>query len=246
MAHGRNQAANQMLLDRDDIEQNLAQIAELLNKVDADIVALQEADDRSGWSGNFNHVAWLARASGYPWYFHASHAESWLFSYGTAILSRLPVVETMQHTFRASPPTLNKGFLLGQARWAPEAANISAMSIDIVSVHLDFSRHKVRQGQIDEMKAVLSGRSRPIIIMGDFNSDWLSEESVIKQLAQDGRLSVYNPQAKDLATYNGKYRYDWILISRELAFVRYEVIPDLLSDHRAVMAEISLCSTIEK
>ena len=108
IAHGRNQAANQLLLEKEDIEQNIRAIARLLNKINADVVALQEADGASGWSGNFDHIELLAREAGYPWYYRANHAESWLFSYGTAILSRLPVSETIQHTFSPSPPTLNK------------------------------------------------------------------------------------------------------------------------------------------
>jgi endonuclease/exonuclease/phosphatase family metal-dependent hydrolase len=246
VAHGRNQAANQILLQRQDIEQNLRQISQLLHRVDADIVALQEADGPSGWSGNFDHVKKLAETSGYPWYYRANHAQSWLFNYGTAILSRLPVTETMQHTFSPSPPTFNKGFLLNRVNWSQKNENNPLLPIDIVSVHLDFSRHRVRQQQIAEMTAVLSGRSSPMIIMGDFNSEWFAEESVVRQLSENHQLSVYKPNADNLHTYNSAYRYDWILISNDLVFASYEVIPDLISDHLAVVAEIRLKDTADK
>lgn len=239
LAHGRNQAANQLLLRREDIEQNIQRISQMLTRVDADIVALQEADGPSGWSGNFDHVEWLAREAGYPWHYRASHAQSWLFNYGTAILSRVPVSEVLQHTFNPSPPTFNKGFLLSTVSWVPNRDSCPELSIDVISVHLDFSRHKVRQEQINEMTALLSGRNRPIIIMGDFNSEWFADESIVKQLAQNGRLSVYMPEADNLHTYNTDYRYDWILISPDLAFASYEVLPDNLSDHRAIVAEIT-------
>ena len=146
IAHGRNQAANQLLLEKEDIEQNIKAIARLLKKTNADVVALQEADGPSGWSGNFDHIELLAREAGYPWYYRANHAESWLFNYGTAILSRLPVAETIQHTFSPSPPTFNKGFLLGRVNWINNEPG-SALAIDVVSVHLDFSRHRVRDEQ---------------------------------------------------------------------------------------------------
>ncbi len=246
VAHGRNQAANQILLQKQDIEANLQRVSELIKKVDADIVALQEADGPSGWSGNFDHVAWLARAAGYPWHYRANHAESWLFSYGTAIMSRLPVNETMQHTFRPSPPTFNKGFLLNRINWAQENGDSQSLPIDVVSVHLDFSRHKVRSNQIAEMVGLLSNRNRPIIIMGDFNSEWFADESVVKRLSESGRLSVYKPDADNLHTYNSKYRYDWILISNDLAFASYEVLPDVISDHLAIVAEIRLKETTDE
>lgn len=245
IAHGRNQAANQLLLGKEDIEQNIRAIARVLKKTNADVVALQEADGPSGWSGNFDHIELLAREAGYPWYYRANHAESWLFSYGTAILSRLPVAETIQHTFSPSPPTLNKGFLLGRVNWMNDNEIGSALNVDIVSVHLDFSRQRVRDGQIAEMAEALANREYPMIILGDFNSEWLAEDSVVKRLAEESRLSVYEPGADDLHTYNSSNRYDWILISDELAFVRYEVLPDIISDHLAVLAEIKLKTTTE-
>lgn len=246
IAHGRNQAANQLLLEKEDIEQNIRSIARLLKKTSADIVALQEADGPSGWSGNFDHIELLAREAGYPWYYRANHAESWLFSYGTAILSRLPVSETLQHTFSPSPPTLNKGFLLGQVNWMNHNAAGSTLAVDVVSVHLDFSRQRVRDEQIAEMAEVFANRKNPMIILGDFNSEWLAETSVVKKLAEKAGMWVYDPGATDLHTYNSSRRYDWILISDELAFVRYEVLPDVLSDHLAVLAEIKLKNTNEK
>lgn len=240
IAHGRNQAANQLLLGKEEIEHNLSTIARFLKKTNADVVALQEADGPSGWSGNFDHIQFLAREAGYPWHYRANHAESWLFSYGTAILSRLPVAETIQHTFKRSPPTFNKGFLLGQLHWMNGKKSGSAVPVDVVSVHLDFSRQRVRDEQIAEMAEVLANRAGPMIILGDFNSDWFAEESVVKRLAEKSRMSVYKPHADNLPTYNGKHRYDWILISEELVFVRYNVLSDIISDHLAVLAEIKL------
>jgi len=246
IAHGRNQAANQLLLEKEDIEQNIRAIARLLNKINADVVALQEADGASGWSGNFDHIELLAREAGYPWYYRANHAESWLFSYGTAILSRLPVSETLQHTFSPSPPTLNKGFLLGQVNWMNHKAPGSVLAVDVVSVHLDFSRQRVRDEQMTEMAEVFANRENPMIILGDFNSEWLAEKSVVKKLAEKAGMSVYDPGATDLHTYNSSRRYDWILISDEFDFIHYEVLPDVISDHLAVMAEIKLKNTTEK
>jgi endonuclease/exonuclease/phosphatase family metal-dependent hydrolase len=245
IAHGRNQAANQLLLEKQDLENNLMAIARLLENTNADIVALQEADGPSRWSGNFDHVAYLARVAGYPWYYRANHAESWLFSYGTAILSRLPVAETIQHTFEPSPPTLNKGFLLNRVRWTRNQENDRVITIDVVSVHLDFSRQGVRDAQIAEMSSVLADRKGPVIILGDFNSEWFSDESVVKKLAENGGMAVYRHNAKDMPTYNSRYRYDWILVSEELAFINYTVLPDVVSDHAAVVAEIVLESDMD-
>lgn len=240
IAHGRNQAVNQIFLARQDIERNLKTIAALFKKTGADVIALQEADGPSGWSGNFDHIEFLAREAGYPWYYRANHAESWLFSYGTAILSRLPVNETLQHTFEPSPPTFNKGFLLSRVIWAEGGQADVTVPIDIVSVHLDFSRRSVRDRQLAELTQILARRNGPMIILGDFNSEWLAEDSVVRRLADNSGMSVYRHDADHLSTYNSKHRFDWILVSDELAFVSYRVLPDMVSDHLAVLAEVRL------
>ncbi len=93
---------------------------------------------------------------------------------------------------------------------------------------------------------MLSTRNNPLIIMGDFNSEWFSREDVLRKLAKKNGLHVYRPHAKDLATYKSGTRLDWILISEELEFTDYRVLPDLLSDHSAVLARVRLRSPAQQ
>jgi endonuclease/exonuclease/phosphatase family metal-dependent hydrolase len=238
LAHGRKDGINQLFKSTATIRQNLEEIATILDKHGADVVALQEADAPSFWSGGFDHVALLAEQAGYPFYENSHQANSWFFSYGTALLSRVGLSGVMHHTFKPSPPTMNKGYTLGQIAWQPGAAE--PVLVDVVSVHIDFSRKSVREQQSAELGETLAGRGNPLIIMGDFNSDWSADEQVVRALAEHAELHVYRPDADDLLTYAGTKRYDWILISRQLEFVSLEVLPDVLSDHSAVVAEIRM------
>ena len=243
IAHGRKDGMNQLLLSGSTIRNNLDDIALVLVQSGADIVALQEADAPSRWSGNFDHIALLAEKADYAAVVHSPHASSWLFNYGTAILSHAAFTETLNYTFEPSPPTLNKGFTLAQIVWQPQGEEQPAVLLDIVSVHLDFSRKQVRESQIREITQALSGRDNPTIILGDFNSDWLADELVVRALASDNKLKGYRPSADDLGTYpSGNKRLDWILISETLEFISYEILPEVLSDHKAVVAEIGLGS----
>jgi endonuclease/exonuclease/phosphatase family metal-dependent hydrolase len=241
IAHGRKDAMNQFFVGETTIRSNLADAAALLKTTGADIVALQEADGPSRWSGNFDHVALLAQRAEYPWYSRASHAQNWLFDYGTALLSQYEFTQVLSHTFIPSPPTPSKGFLLGQITWRSDQYGISPAVIDIVSVHLDFSRKNVRRQQVTELIEILSNRKNPVILLGDFNSDWSSEMSVVRELTRRCDLHVYRPAASDLGTYrNHERRFDWILVSKALEFKNYTVLPEVVSDHLAVVAEVFL------
>ena len=235
LAHGRGDSLNQMLVNTSTHHANLGRVAGLLKREQADIVALQEADGPSRWSGRFDHVAELAGLAAYPARFRGSHAKAWLFDYGTALLSKWPLEETLSHSFAPSPPTAGKGFVLARLHWPG-----SDSPVDIVSLHLDFSRDSVRDAQIDELLRVLSGRTAALIVAGDFNAERQTLGSPVRRLADEAGLQAWLPTATDLGSYDGgEDRLDWILISEQLRFVDYRVVTDVVSDHRAVIAVIS-------
>jgi endonuclease/exonuclease/phosphatase (EEP) superfamily protein YafD len=86
------------------------------------------------------------------------------------------------------------------------------------------------------MVAALRSRGRPLILLGDLNDQW---GDTLRQLTTALDLHAYSPDSPDLATFRNR-RLDWILISRELEFVRHAVVPDALSDHRAVVADVRI------
>ncbi|MEH6584180.1 MAG: endonuclease/exonuclease/phosphatase family protein [Halioglobus sp.] len=237
LAHGRKDGMNQLLVSTEQIRRNLDEIADFLKSSGADVVALQEADNPSRWSGDFDHVAYLAEKAGFRYFVEAEHAKIWLGNYGTAVLSRWPIKEGMGLTFASTPPTASKGFTLAQIEWLNPEVSESPVTVDIISVHLDFSRKSVRMAQIDDLAEIIKARAGPLIIMGDFNSEWLAEEYMVQATADTSRLHVYKAASENLVTYKDK-RLDWIMLSRRLAFSSYEVSQEMLSDHKAVVADI--------
>ena len=237
IAHGRKDSFSQIFVSETQIRQNLAEIAEFLERENADIVTLQEADSPSWWTGSFDHVALLAREAGYAWYTHANHVDNSFGTYGTAVLSRYPILRGYQVDFNPTPPTTRKGFTLAEIEWTPGGANGEKQVIDVVSVHLDFSRSSKRIEQIKDMKTVLAQRNNPTVILGDFNSTWAEGDREIQSLARVKKLKTHRPEANYLYTYSDQ-RFDWILISKEFGFCHYYVATDILSDHLAVVSEI--------
>jgi endonuclease/exonuclease/phosphatase family metal-dependent hydrolase len=237
LAHGRGDALNQLLVSKQGIVSNLDKVALFLEREDIDVVALQEADTDSAWSGDFDHTRYLADASGYRWWVQGSHARLGIANYGTAIMSALPMAAAASHDFSPSPPTARKGFTVAEILW--RTAKGEQQVIDVISLHMDFSRKSVRAQQLAELSDTMHRRNNPVIIMGDFNSEALAGMLIARAAENARHLHTWEDHAGTQATYKSK-RLDWIIASGELEFVDYRAAADGLSDHRAVIATVRL------
>jgi len=235
VAHGRGDGPNQLLRKGKTIRMNLDEIAAVLRREGPDIAAIQEADGPSVWSGKLNQVSYLAEKAGFAYSVQAEHVKGLKISYGTGLLSNVALQDPLAVTFDASPPTFAKGFVVATVDWPGGPS----MEIDVVSVHLDFSRKSVRERQVEDMIETLSYRGRPLVVMGDFNCEWKSKESAVRALAERLNLKACQPASPLMDTFGLlRMRMDWVLISTDLEFVTYEVLPDVISDHYAVLCEI--------
>lgn len=242
IAHGRGTSRHQMFLSKAAIVGNLDDVATVFKRERPDVIALQEADGPSIWSGRFHHVKYLARNAGYRHGLRGKNVDGLGLTYGPAILSRRPLFEPSSVTFAPSPPTMSKGFVSARVTWPGR----KSVKVTIVSVHLDFARAKVRSRQIARMRAELATVNRPLIVVGDFNCEWNDQESSLRTLVQELGLYCYRPEAKGLATFpDSDQRIDWILISDDLAFEKYKTLGDSVSDHRFVIATVRLKTAIQ-
>lgn len=233
VAHGRRDGFHQALQQRDRIEKNLSAIAGELERVEPDLVALQEADGPSIWSGRFDHVRYLCGASPLPYSARAEHVRAWRLSYGTALVSATPLKDASASRFRRC--LLPKGFLAATL----DFPSLPGGEVDVVSLHLDSFLPVARRAQAADLVRAFSPRRRPLVIMGDFNCGWRSPRSGLRVLASALGLKAYRPGSDRLSTYPrmGR-RLDWILVSPELEFRSHRVLTDPLSDHRAVVADL--------
>ena len=232
IAHGRKDGASQIFQSKEKIKCNLDEIVSLLKRVNPDLIALQEADGPSVWSGDFSHVAYIAEKAGYYYSVRGAHVEGMMLSYGTALLSKHPLSKPASLTFKPSPPTFSKGFVCADVNTGIKTET------KIVSVHLDFFRKTVREQQVQDMADALSICKEPLIIMGDFNCEF-EYGSALQMLAKKLNLSAYQAGSENMITFPAlKKRLDYILISDDFEFVTYKVIKDIVSDHLGVISEI--------
>jgi len=236
IAHGRKDKFHQAFLGEEKIKNNLDNIVKISNRENPFLIGLQEADGPSFWSGKFNHVEYISSQTGLKNYYQGYHVDKFGLHYGTAILSSNKLHSSKSHTFHSrSFISLNKGFVLSTVKWPGE----NNLYVDVISVHLDFLLDSVRQKQINELIVVLEERDNPVILMGDLNAD--SESEAIKSLIELLDLKAYKFKRDGLETFSRfNKRFDWILISKELEYVSYNVLPDDISDHSATISEIRL------
>ncbi|MCR4413507.1 MAG: endonuclease/exonuclease/phosphatase family protein [Thermoguttaceae bacterium] len=239
VAHGRGPDKHQAGQERTEIEANLKKVAELIRREQPHVVALQEADGPSLWSGRFDHVKRLSQIAEMQHSFRGKHVDAMGLSYGTALLSRLPLDHPFSVTFAPSPPTPSKGFVAATIAWPDRPET----NVQVVSVHLDFARKEVRRSQVKEMVHRLSDGKHPLIVLGDFNCQWSDDHSAVRAAAEGLKLRAYRPDDRDLETFPTlKRRIDWVLISQRLEFVEYKTLADSVSDHRGVIAGVRLAS----
>jgi endonuclease/exonuclease/phosphatase family metal-dependent hydrolase len=242
LAHGRNRG-HQALQARARLERNLGSVADMLAAAGADVVALQEADGPSAWSGNFDHVETLSRLSGIGHFFggHHSHTAWERFRlplrYGTALLSRFPLHSAESHRFSDSWRD-TKGFVVGTVR----IPHWDDLELDMVSLHLDFLVPRVRRRQVSRLIDTLHRRGHPVVLLGDLNCTWHQQPEIIDLLTRELRLHAHQPDAHTptYPAYRPLRRLDWILISHELEFGdTHQSLPHRVSDHLPVVADLA-------
>ena len=237
LAHGRGESFHQLLQKTDATIGNLEKVSALLQRERPDVVALQEADGPSYWSGNFHHVDYLAKRADFSHAVNGLHVDGLGLAYGTALLSDLGLEQAEVVTFNPDLAMTPKGFVVSTIEWPGQ----DHIKVDVVSLHLEFSSAETRRQQALELIDFMRDRQRPMIVMGDFNAEWSEENNPVELIAGELGLSAYRPQAEGQGTfaYNGK-RLDWVLISAGLEFRSYQVMSDAVSDHRGVVAELGL------
>jgi endonuclease/exonuclease/phosphatase family metal-dependent hydrolase len=234
LAHGRSDGFHQALRRTSTIKANLAAVAALIERERIDVVGVQEADGPCIWSGRFDHVEYVAQQAQSAQHLRGEHVKGLKLSYGTGLISRLALAEPLSRAFDPSPPTFTKGFVVATLTH-PDVPG----GIDVASVHLDFARKSVRARQITTLIETLKARGRPLIVMGDFNTEY-SADGPIGRLMEALDLQAWSPEGGEKTFKFTNKRLDWILIPKGWRFVEHAVLPDVVSDHQPVRVTIAV------
>jgi endonuclease/exonuclease/phosphatase family metal-dependent hydrolase len=229
------------------IRANLGKIAALIRRLDPDIVALQEIDENSRWSGSFDHLAFLREHTGLAHGVHGVHnrrAGRYHLNYGNAFLSRWPVHH--HDTVPFGRGTVGeKGFLFVEI-------DTPAGRLPLVNLHLNHRSRAQRLRQaahlmryLDEQHAHRSAHwCAPALVCGDFNNASHRPDATATLLGWFEQTNNYTLLPKRGGrTFPSAWpalALDYVFLPGQCAEPRAEVVRCYLSDHRPVLVEFTL------
>ncbi len=258
MAHGRGLAnSNWKGGSREDRKKRLDQIADLLKELDADVVILNEVDFDSSWSFSVNQARYLAERAGYSYWAEQRNLDlrvvAWKWRFGNALLSRYPIVgaSVIELPDYSSIETL----LAGKKRVLNCTMRLHDQRVRVVAVHLCQRSEANRARSADMITKLASSDEVMTIVAGDFNSTpsgfpntesdatWGNAIDRFDASALFQRYPKRPSNSLDQFTFHSTHpitTIDWILIPKQSRMLEYRVVPTTLSDHRPVVAELSL------
>ncbi len=245
--HGRNSKSPiwPLRFSRKKIENNLQKIVSLAKENNPDVITLQEVDQSSVMSGNFNQFDFLDIKLDYPHKYFAPSCSVVLknkkiFVSGNAIFSKYPLKNCKAFNFDFSFPTERQGFVVADLE-LPDSRILTITSIHLVWI--DWVRLNSRARQLNLIQRVVTERKNPHVIAGDMNCGLSSKETSLRSFVNNLELNVPEPKNRNTATspsWNPNKRIDWVFVSKEMNFISYKTLQQKVSDHLAILAEISI------
>lgn len=220
---------------------DLERIAAVIRESGAEMIGLQEVDRH--WSARSNFVDQaeaLAQLLNMQVVFAANLDRDPLQpgqprrQYGTAILSKYPILES-NNTLLPRPEG-------GEQRGLLEALiNVRGVPVRVYNTHLQHNSQLERTVQVQAILDRIGQFEEPTILLGDLNALPESRElAPLYQQFKDTWRATGNGPGFTYSASNPDRRIDYILVSPEIEIEDVQVIPTLASDHLPVLAELDL------
>ncbi len=222
---------------------DLRRLADVMQGVDPDIIALQEVDQGTKRAGGTRQLDELARLLG----MHAEFGKAMDFAggrYGVAVLSRWPFVAVANQPLPTSPGDEPRTALTVRIRVGRDGP-----LLEVTSTHLDQSRGQDdRAVQAAHLNALLVAEDgRPSILAGDFNARSGTDIIAILDAHWTNSLTV-GPAPPNPVSGRGRrgLRGDFVLFrpSGNWRVIESRIIDEnVASDHRPVLAVLEWLGT---
>ncbi|MCY1719359.1 endonuclease/exonuclease/phosphatase family protein [Prolixibacteraceae bacterium Z1-6] len=216
---------------------NITRTAKAITDSGADIVLLQEVDNKTGRSDGKDQAYELGKQTGMANVFGKAIDFSG-GGYGVAVLSKYPILETNNTLLPHNPETEPR-----TALWV--TVKVGQDTISFVNTHLQSGTkdvdYKTRMQQVGQLKKDILNHPYPVVLGGDLNSH--PDFPAYLYLAEFMKTSDKEPYSPTYPGIDPYVKIDYILTYKPECFkvLDYRVIDDeLVSDHRPIMATLKL------
>lgn len=215
----------------------LDEIVNALRSWEPDVVLLQEVDRGRYRSRGIDLPTYIAEQLGMDYAF-GENVPRGSGGYGTATLSRFPIVESTNHhlPWRPGPAAQQRGLL-------HTVIDVEGIEVSTYNTHLQNLQEGTRVLQISEIGRIMAPDPRPKLMGGDFNS-WPTSRvmRIAYEFMDDTWTALGNGGGATHPATNPRGRID-ILLHEDLTPVRADVPHVVLSDHLPVRATYAVEST---
>ncbi|MGH8278442.1 MAG: endonuclease/exonuclease/phosphatase family protein [Gammaproteobacteria bacterium] len=211
----------------------LAKITAFVKSLNPDIVGLIEVDMGSVRAGRVNQAEAIAAATGLIPAFRSKYGEHSLNQY-------LPIVRKQGNAFltREADAILRFHYFdLGIKRLIIE---LEMRELCLFLVHLSL-KYRHRHRQMHELVSLVRGAHKPVIVAGDFNTLWGSEEIDMFAAA----AGLYSVNVRNLPSWPSTHatrQLDFILYNQRIMPRTFRMPQIELSDHLPLLMDFEVAS----
>ncbi len=216
---------------------SLRDVYQTLERMNADVISLQEVEVRGSPGDAMGQAQWLADALGMELAFAASRKAKDDGHFGVAVLSRLPILETRRVPLDA------------RFTWEPRVAlDVKLCTgrdkpLRVIAVHSDIFGWSSRANAASLAELSRSSIGEGVVIAGDLNTT--PDGDAVRSLKAAGLADVIGLHAEGV-TFPGfpTARLDYLFVDGPLASAvkNVRIGTSRASDHYPVMADFDLSS----
>ncbi|TNM37545.1 hypothetical protein FHP29_17220 [Nocardioides albidus] len=214
---------------------SLERLLGVMQRSKAEVILLQEVDNRRRSTGSVDQAGWFAERLG-GW--HHAFGRNVTFGdglYGTAVVSKYPILSSentpLPNIGRAQPRGLLHAVI-----------DIEGVEVSIYSTHLDNTSANIRTAQASRISSILAADPRPKILGGDMNT-WPNSgpERILSSRLSDSFVVAGSGGGATHPASRPRTRIDYLLYGGpELTATSSVVMSEGGSDHLPVRSAFTL------
>lgn len=206
-------------------------LVDFLRGQDADVIGLIEVDTGSIRSGMLNQARYVADSLG--------HYSIYQCKYGAmSINQHVPIVRKQANAFLAAPRVRGERFHYFDSGIKRLIIELELDEVCVFLVHLSL-KYRHRQAQLRYLHDLVRKSTKPVVIAGDFNTFWGSNELYLFMQAAHLR-SANVAGLPSFPSRTPRVELDFVLVSEGIRIDNFH-IPDVrFSDHRPLVCDFTV------